>query len=140
MARRCRPLEDRKHRRKVAIKVLRPELATDLGAEWFLREIQITAKLQHPNILTLIDSGEAAGRGGPSSGLLYYVMSYVEGESLGGALFHMGLLDEAERVVLAGLRVQPPATGQRAPARSEPSRWRQDATPRRLRCSRTRSG
>ncbi|HWP37492.1 MAG TPA: protein kinase, partial [Gemmatimonadales bacterium] len=74
--------EDRKHRRKVAIKVLRPELATYLGAERFLREIQIAAKLQHPNILTLIDSGEAASGGGQSSGLLYYVMPYVEGESL----------------------------------------------------------
>jgi len=66
---------DVKHDRQVAIKVLRPELAASLGAERFLREIQISAQLSHPNILTLIDSGEAAG-------LLYYVMPFVEGESL----------------------------------------------------------
>ena len=67
--------EDRKHRRRVAIKVLKPELAAALGPERFLREIEIAARLAHPNILMLIDSGEAAG-------LLYYVMPYVEGESL----------------------------------------------------------
>jgi serine/threonine-protein kinase len=67
--------EDVKHNRKVAVKVLRPELGASLGAERFLREIQIAAQLTHPNILTLIDSGEA-------DGLLYYVMPYVEGESL----------------------------------------------------------
>jgi serine/threonine-protein kinase len=67
--------EDRKHHRKVAVKVLRPELAASLGADRFLREIEISARLTHPNILTLIDSGEAAG-------LLYYTMPYVEGESL----------------------------------------------------------
>src|SRR2546427_2080419 len=65
--------QDRKHRRRVAIKVLRPDLAAALGPERFLREIEIAAKLAHPNILMLIDSGEAAG-------LLYYVMPYVEGE------------------------------------------------------------
>jgi serine/threonine-protein kinase len=67
--------EDRKHRRKVAIKVLRPDLAVQLGAERFLREIGIAALLTHPHILPLIDSGEAAGS-------LYYVMPYVPGESL----------------------------------------------------------
>jgi len=66
---------DIKHDRQVAIKVLKPELAASLGAERFLREIQITAKLQHPNILPLYDSGEA-------DGLLYYVMPFVVGESL----------------------------------------------------------
>ncbi|MDH4043339.1 MAG: serine/threonine-protein kinase [Gemmatimonadota bacterium] len=66
---------DVKHDRQVAIKVLKPELAASLGAERFLREIQITAKLQHPNILPLYDSGEA-------DGLLYYVMPFVVGESL----------------------------------------------------------
>jgi len=59
--------QDLKHDRKVAIKVLRQELAASLGAERFLREIHIAAKLQHPHILTLIDSGEA-------DGFLYYVM------------------------------------------------------------------
>ncbi len=67
--------EDRKHRRSVAIKVLHAELAAALGAERFLREIDIAARLQHPHILPLYDSGSAAG-------FLYYVMPYVEGESL----------------------------------------------------------
>src|SRR5256712_5558342 len=66
---------DAKHERPVAIKVLRPELAVALGAERFLREIKLTARLNHPHILPLLDSGEAAG-------FLYYVMPYVEGESL----------------------------------------------------------
>jgi len=66
---------DHKFDRSVAIKVLRPELSASLGAERFLREIQIAAKLQHPHILPLYDSGQA-------DGLLYYVMPYVEGESL----------------------------------------------------------
>ena len=67
--------EDLKHHRRVAIKVLSPELTALLGPERFLREIEISARLQHPHILTLLDSGEAQG-------LLYYVMPYVEGESL----------------------------------------------------------
>jgi serine/threonine protein kinase/tetratricopeptide (TPR) repeat protein len=66
---------DTKHNRDVAIKVLRPEVATHLGGDRFLREIQIEARLQHPNILPLHDSGDAGG-------LPYYVMPYVEGESL----------------------------------------------------------
>jgi serine/threonine-protein kinase len=66
---------DLKHDRKVAIKVLRPELAAVLGAERFLNEIKVTANLQHPHILPLFDSGQA-------DGFLYYVMPYVEGESL----------------------------------------------------------
>ena len=64
-----------KHGRPVAIKVLHPELAATLGAERFLREIEIAANLTHPHILPLFDSGEAAG-------FFYYVMPYVEGESL----------------------------------------------------------
>src|SRR5436309_2472880 len=67
--------EDLKHHRQVAIKVLRPELATAVGPERFLREIETTANLRHPHILPLYDSGEAAG-------FLYYVMPLVEGESL----------------------------------------------------------
>jgi tetratricopeptide (TPR) repeat protein len=67
--------EDLKHRRHVAIKVLRPELAGALGPDRFLREIEIAARLDHPHILPLYDSGEA-------DGFLYYVMPYVEGESL----------------------------------------------------------
>lgn len=67
--------EDLKHDRRVAVKVLRPELAAVIGAERFLNEIRVTAHLQHPHILPLFDSGEA-------DGFLYYVMPYVEGESL----------------------------------------------------------
>ena len=67
--------KDLKHHRQVAVKVLRPELAAALGAERFLREIEIAANLAHPHILPLYDSGEA-------DGFLYYVMPYVEGESL----------------------------------------------------------
>ena len=67
--------EDLKHKRKVAVKVLRPELAAVLGGERFLKEIEVTANLQHPNILPLYDSGEA-------DSFLYYVMPYVAGESL----------------------------------------------------------
>ena len=66
---------DVRHDRKVALKVLRPELAAILGAERFLHEIKTTANLQHPNILSLFDSGEA-------DGTVFYVMPYVEGESL----------------------------------------------------------
>src|SRR5436305_564967 len=66
---------DLKHHRLVALKVLRPELSTALGAERFLREIAIAAPLVHPNIVGLYDSGEAAG-------FLYYVMPYVEGPTL----------------------------------------------------------
>src|SRR5881409_4496955 len=67
--------QDLKHRRPVAIKVLAPELAAALGRERFLREIETAARLSHPHILPLHDSGEA-------DGFLYYVMPYVEGESL----------------------------------------------------------
>jgi serine/threonine-protein kinase len=67
--------EDLKHHRAVAIKVLHQELSAALGSDRFLREIEIAARLQHPHILPLYDSGSAEG-------LLYYVMPYVEGESL----------------------------------------------------------
>jgi len=70
---------DLKHGRRVALKVLHPELAAVLGADRFLAEIKTTAHLQHPNILQLFDSGTA-------DGLLYYVMPFVEGESLRGRL------------------------------------------------------
>jgi hypothetical protein len=73
---------DLKHDREVAIKVVRPELAAALGAERFLREIRIAAHLQHPHILTLIDSGEIPPEGADGAGSLYYVMPYVEGETL----------------------------------------------------------
>jgi serine/threonine protein kinase len=66
---------DRKHDRDVAIKVLHPDLGAALGSERFLSEIRTTARLQHPHILPLLDSGEA-------DGLLYYVMPLVTGETL----------------------------------------------------------
>jgi serine/threonine-protein kinase len=66
---------DLRHHRQIAIKVLNPELASALGPERFLREIEIAARLNHPHILALHDSGDA-------DGFLYYVMPYVEGESL----------------------------------------------------------
>src|SRR5512147_643718 len=67
--------QDLKHDRKVAVKVLKPELAAVLGAERFVVEIKTTAALQHPHILPLFDSGEA-------NGFLYYVMPYIEGETI----------------------------------------------------------
>ncbi len=66
---------DEKHDRKVAIKVLKPELAAVLGAERFVVEIKTTAAMSHPHILPLFDSGEA-------DGFLYYVMPYIEGETI----------------------------------------------------------
>ena len=73
---------DKKHDRKVAIKVLHAELAAVLGAERFLQEIRVTANLQHPHILGLIDSGVIGEDGGELRGRPYYVMPFVEGESL----------------------------------------------------------
>ncbi|HET7600973.1 MAG TPA: serine/threonine-protein kinase [Gemmatimonadales bacterium] len=81
--------EDLKHHRKVAVKVLRPELAESLGPQRFLREIEIAAQLTHPHILPLHDSGEAGG-------FLYYVMPYVEGESLRARLARDGALPPPE--------------------------------------------
>ena len=73
---------DQKHDRKVAIKILHTELAAVLGAERFLQEIRVTANLQHPHILGLIDSGVFGDDAGELAGRPYYVMPYVEGESL----------------------------------------------------------
>lgn len=81
--------EDLKHHRHVAVKVLRHELAAALGAERFLREITTTANLRHPNILPLFDSGEAAG-------LLFYVMPFVDGESLRDRLTRDGAMPMSE--------------------------------------------
>jgi len=85
--------QDLKHNRRVAIKVLRPELAATLGPDRFVREIEIAAQLSHPHILPLHDSGEAKG-------ILYYVMPYVEGESLRERLDRVGKLSVAEAVRL----------------------------------------
>ena len=85
--------EDLKHKRKVALKVLKPELAAVLGAERFVQEITTTASLQHPHILPLFDSGTA-------DGFLFYVMPYIEGETLRGKLDRETQLgvDEAVRI------------------------------------------
>ena len=72
---------DLRHDRKVAIKVMHPELAAAIGAERFLAEIRVTANLQHPHILPLHDSGHVPGAGSDAS-VLYYVMPFVQGESL----------------------------------------------------------
>ena len=85
--------EDLKHGRKVAIKVLRDDLTASVGAARFLREISIAAQLQHPNVLALLDSGEAEG-------LLYYVMPFVEGPSLRSRLTNSGELPIPEAVRL----------------------------------------
>ena len=86
---------DRKHDRAVAIKVLHPELAATIGADRFEREIRLAAKLQHPHILGLYDSGVAEG-------LLYYVMPFVQGESLRDRLDREGQLpiDDAVQIAL----------------------------------------
>jgi serine/threonine protein kinase/tetratricopeptide (TPR) repeat protein len=81
--------EDLRHRRKVALKVLKPEIAAAVGSERFLAEIETTARLQHPHILPLFDSGEAGG-------VLYYVMPYIEGETLRERLDREGELPIAE--------------------------------------------
>ncbi len=91
--------EDLKHKRKVAVKVLRPELAAVLGAERFVQEITTTASLQHPHILPLFDSGTAGRRDGETE-FLYYVMPYVDGETLREKLDRETQLsiDEAVRI------------------------------------------
>jgi Tol biopolymer transport system component len=85
--------EDLKHQRQVAVKVLRPELAATLGPERFAREIAVAARLTHPHILGLLDSGE-------SGGFFYYVMPYVEGETLRDRLARSGELPVPDAVRL----------------------------------------
>jgi serine/threonine-protein kinase len=86
--------EDLKHRRRVAIKVLRPEVADSIGSDRFMQEIEIAAGLRHPRILPLFDSGHA-------DGLLYYVMPHIEGESLRARMERGPALgtDDAVRIV-----------------------------------------
>ncbi len=86
--------QDLKHDRRVAVKVLRPELAAIIGAERFLREIKTIATLQHPHILGLIDSGEVGGTA-------WYVMPFVEGESLRDRLQREKQLPIADAVQIA---------------------------------------
>jgi tetratricopeptide (TPR) repeat protein/tRNA A-37 threonylcarbamoyl transferase component Bud32 len=87
--------QDLKHRRRVAIKVLQPEIAAALGPDRFLREIETAARLNHPHILALHDSSEA-------DGFLYYVMPYVEGESLRDRLNREGQLPIDDAVAITG--------------------------------------
>ena len=94
--------DDLKHQRKVALKVLKPELAAVVGAERFLAEIKTTANLTHPHILPLHDSGEA-------DGFLFYVMPYVEGETLGDRLDREGQLPVDQAVGIASAVAQAPA-------------------------------
>jgi len=117
--------EDIKHHRRVAIKVLRPDLAAVLGAERFLNEIETTANLRHPHILPLFDSGEVKADDGRGP-LLYYVMPYVEGESLRDRLDRDKQLPIEEALLIArepvsispgehGLHVRPVRAGDRGP-------------------------
>src|SRR6266568_7508417 len=85
---------DLKHDRNVAIKVLKPELAAVLGAERFVQEIRTTAALQHPHILPLFDSGTA-------DGFLYYVMPFIDGETLRAKLDRETQLSIEESVKIA---------------------------------------
>jgi serine/threonine-protein kinase len=87
--------EDLKHHRKVAVKVLRPDLAATMGAERFEREIQVAARLTHPHILGVLDSGE-------SGGFFYYVMPYVEGETLRERITRSGELPVSDALRLLG--------------------------------------
>ena len=87
--------QDVRHDRPVALKVLRPELAAVIGAERFLAEIKLTANLQHPHILPLPDSGEA-------DGFLFYVMPFVEGETLRDRLTREKQLPVGAAVRIAG--------------------------------------
>ncbi|MFQ5704326.1 MAG: protein kinase [Gemmatimonadales bacterium] len=97
---------DIKHDRSVAIKVLRPELAAALGPDRFPREIRIVAKLSHPHILPLHDSGEL-------DGFLYYVMPFVDGESLRAKLRREGPMPvhETVRILQPATAIDPGHTG-----------------------------
>src|SRR5688572_11167671 len=97
---------DLRHDRKVALKLMRPELSAVIGAERFLAEIKLTANLQHPHILPLFDSGEA-------DGCLFYVMPFVEGESLRDRLNREKQLPVADARRIAG-EVGPALGGDRS--------------------------
>ncbi len=87
--------QDLRHDRPVALKVMRPELAASLGTERFLREVRLCARLQHPHILAVLDSG-AVGQEGAGAELLWFTMPFVEGESLRGRIARDGQLPLAD--------------------------------------------
>jgi TolB-like protein len=93
---------DLRHKRSVAIKVMRPELGGREGVERFLREIEVAAGLQHPNILPVFDSGSIDGDAGGAAPLPYFVMPYVEGETLRQRLQREGRLPLDAAVQVAG--------------------------------------
>ncbi|HJS48545.1 MAG TPA: protein kinase [Gemmatimonadales bacterium] len=93
--------QDLRHDRRVAVKVLRPELAAVIGADRFLAEIKTTANLQHPHILPLFDSGVAGARESGDGTFLYYVMPYVEGESVRDRIRREKQLPVADAVRIA---------------------------------------
>ena len=103
--------ENIKHERKVALKVLKPEVAAVVGAERFLAEIKTTANLRHPHILPLFDSGEA-------DGLVFYVMPFIEGETLRDRLKRENQLPVRDDIRIAGEAAD--ALRLRAPARCHP--------------------
>src|SRR5215467_1665342 len=86
--------DDARHEREVAVKLLRPDVSEAIGADRFLREIKVVARLQHPHILPLYDSGDADGH-------LYFVMPYVDGESLRQRLSRVGALSLDQTVRIA---------------------------------------
>ncbi len=123
--------EDLKHERQVAVKVLRPELAAALGPERFLQEIKIAANLHHPHILPLYDSGSAAAQQGGSPDFLFYVMPYVEGESLRDRL-------EREKQLAIDDRAQPRRDSPGHQAREHPAGKRARGGRRLRDCARRR--
>jgi eukaryotic-like serine/threonine-protein kinase len=100
--------QDLKHGRRVALKLLRPDLAVALGPERFQREIQLAAGLQHPNILTVLDSGG-------SGALLWFTMPYVEGDSLRARPRRAAIRSAGRRSGPAGKPVERARCRRRAP-------------------------
>jgi serine/threonine-protein kinase len=92
---------DLRYDRLVALKVLRPELAVSLGAERFLREIMLAARLQHPHVVSVYESGEIETAGHPGAPVLWFAMPYVEGESLRERLRRQGRLPRREALRIA---------------------------------------